>query len=749
MKKQLGNVRQILRRVAASCAKMAGRMRWSQAKQRAWGGKNNKWLRTAAELDQRYRISRRIMAWSQSAYNEIRSSGLKTPMKSVGMKLFLTFFTGIIAFVLVVGMTSYQISKGVIQKKVAEASLQTITQAGQKQDYMYTTLEELSMQIILDKDLQDLISGLSLNNTGSYEYMEAERKLNDKLNVYIYANKSIKGIHLYQPDGKIITMLGAQGAGRQEGVASEVWFKSALENNGKPLWLGTRPKGYSETSPAFALARVIRSTYTNAVSGVLIMEIHADILGKDLAKIQLGDGSQVTVTDAQNKYIYSDQSEQLEKESSLKLGDKELKQESGSFNTQDANELVVFYKSKVTGWYLVGGMPVNLLVKDANTIFRLTWLMAGIAAVVAVVLGWFVARMIGQPLARLRDLMEHGARGNLTIRANFKSEDEIGQLGGSFDKMMQQITLLVQQTNQSAQEVMETAIELTNASKSTASAAREIAVATDEISGGATGLATESERGNDLTQSIGQQVQTVIAANLEMGAAATDVQSSSEKGTQYMNELIGKANLTEDMMRSMVQKVDRLKDSTSSIRQILNVLNAMTQQTNILSLNATIEAARAGAAGKGFMVVADEIRKLADQSKQSIDIVRQITDTIQEGIDETVAVLADASPIFEQQIQSVKEADTIFHQVTRHMSGFIEQLSEVSDSIQTLERSQTVLSDAMTNVSAVAEQSLATSEEVASLSAEQLSVSNGLVKLSDKLEKLSNSLKDSLSKFQV
>jgi methyl-accepting chemotaxis protein len=227
------------------------------------------------------------------------------------------------------------------------------------------------------------------------------------------------------------------------------------------------------------------------------------------------------------------------------------------------------------------------------------------------------------------------------------------------------------------------------------------------------------------------------------------VQKSSEQGIEYMSELINKTNATEAMTRSMVEKVDNLKESTRSIVKILDVLGNITKQTNILSLNATIEAARAGTAGKGFMVVADEIRKLADQSRQSIAIVGQIIETIQREIDETVNVLSQAYPIFQEQILSVKEADTIFKEVQTHMGGFIHQLSEVTESISQLDASQNVLSDAMANVSAVAQQSSATSEEVASLSSEQMSISNGLVKLSDKLEELSNSLQDSLSKFQV
>jgi methyl-accepting chemotaxis protein len=481
------------------------------------------------------------------------------------------------------------------------------------------------------------------------------------------------------------------------------------------------------------------------------MEYGTEILVNEIGAINLGSESEVGITNAANKYIATANNANLEKEAKIQLTADQLAiapGTSGSFENADSR-MVAYYKTKLAGWNLVAHMPVSSLVKDADKIFNFTLIIALVAAFIAILIGIFVARSIGRPLVLLRNLMQQGAKGNLTVRANYQSQDEIGQLGKSFDVMMEQITGLVQQTRLSAQQVLETAGELTNSSKTTAVAAREIATATDEISNGAAGLATESERGNELTHHIGIQMKKVIEANLEMGTAAADVQSSSEQGTRYMSELISKTNLTEEMIRSMVEKVDNLKESTRSIRKILDVLNNMTKQTNILSLNATIEAARAGTAGKGFMVVADEIRKLADQSRQSIDIVGQITETIQKEIDETVKVLSNATPIFQEQIQSVKEADTIFKQVTNHMGGFIEQLSAVSDSISTLDQSQVVLSDAMTNVSAVAEQSLATSEEVASLSSEQLSISDGLVKLSDQLEHLSNSLKDTLSKFEV
>src|SRR5690606_14129894 len=226
----------------------------------------------------------------------------------------------------------------------------------------------------------------------------------------------------------------------------------------------------------------------------------------------------------------------------------------------------------------------------------------------------------------------------------------------------------------------------------TAMSAKEISVATEEIASGASTLAIEAERGNDLTIHIGMQMRNVVDANVQMGTSAAQVRKVSEQGIEYMSELITKTNMTEEKTRTMVEKVDHLKESTTSIRKILDVLNSVAKQTNILSLNATIEAARAGAAGKGFMVVADEIRKLADQSRQSIDVVAQITQSLQSEIDETVHVLQEAYPLFQQQITSVKEVNQIFQDVQGNMVEFIRKLDAVTDSIQQLEQSQQTLS---------------------------------------------------------
>lgn len=673
------------------------------------------------------------------------------PMKSVGGKLFIIFFASILFFVLTVGLASYNISKSIIQDKVGDASEQTIVQAGEKMDLMYAVYEDLSLQILLDESLMTLLRESAAATKGTYDFLQISQKIVEKLNVYSYSNKTIRAIHVMSPSGEVIASSG--GTSGTANVKDKPWFGKMLEENGRVVWLESSASGYTEDSSrgtaVFGLGRALKNGLSNEVQGALLMEINLDSIAQELERVQMGDGGETMIVTPELKTIYSQHAEAIGQDSDLGIAKEQLSSEAGRLLNDRQDKQLVYYQSAKNGWYLVGAMKVEELVKDARLIYIMTWVFAIVAAVLAVVIGFFVARMIGRPLGQLRTLMKQGEEGDLRVRMSVTRQDEIGQLGLSFNEMMEKITALVQQTNHSAQEVLLTAAELSDASKQTKTAAQEIAAATEQIAGGATSLAVEAERGNELTGHISVQMKEVVRSNVEMGTAAAEVQKSSEQGIDYMSGLISKTNATETMTRSMVEKVDKLKESTRSIRKILDMLNNITKQTNILSLNATIEAARAGAAGKGFMVVADEIRKLADQSRQSIEVVGSITETIQREIDETVEVLSEAYPIFQEQIDSVKETDLIFKQVQSQMSGFIGRLSEVTESISQLESSQVVLTDAMSNVSAVAEESSATSQEVASLSSEQLNISSGLVRLSEKLEELSTSLKETLSKFQV
>lgn len=677
--------------------------------------------------------------------------GAVDPSKSVGVRLFLIFFVAIMFFVLTLGIVSYQMAKSTIENTAKNANQQTINQSSEKMDIILKQYEEGLQQAYLDPDIQKAMSQIGSSSVSEYDRYSLTNTISKKFGTWAFSTNGVQGVYIVPADGSI-KGIGA-GTFDQELLTDfdKKYSNKEFADRGSAKWLRVDGKTINGGEPIFRVVKTMTTIGGGSKSYYLIADIKTQILTDQLKKISLGDDSELQLVSPDGSVVSSSNTKNNNKKTEFAVLS-EQKEKSGSLITKNAaNEpvLAVYNTQSTSGWKLLGVLPTSNLVKDAKGILVSTYISAVVVALIAILIGIWMVRMIARPLGNMKDLMQEGAKGNLSVRVAHKSKDEIGQLAASFNLMMEQITELVKQTNASAQEVLDTAKDLTLASDKTAISAKEIAVATEEIANGAGSLANEAERGNSLSENILNQMNIVIEANQSMQVSAREVEKSSHLGSEYLNSLMNKTNSTSEITHALSEKVDSLKNSTSSVMKVLEVMQNITKQTNILSLNATIEAARAGTAGRGFMVVADEIRQLAEQSRQSITMVAEITDQIQEEMNETVKALAAANPLFAEQISSVKETNEIFVSVQQQMEKFLEHLGSVTESIETLNESQSVLSDAMGNVSAVAEESSATSEEVASLSNEQQSVGQQLVQLSNKLSNVSNELKESLSKFRI
>ncbi|WP_238996700.1 methyl-accepting chemotaxis protein [Paenibacillus pinistramenti] len=649
-------------------------------------------------------------------------------------------------FVLSLGFLSYQTAKTIVQKNAKLSNQQTVIQTAEKLDIIMNRYQESVQQIFFDQELQNSLGSLSSSELSGYDKFTLVKDVNSKVSSLTYSIQGASALYIFPMDGSFDPVTaGSPDTELTSNLKNEKWYSTVSAAN-TTAWQAVASNG----SGVYRFVQSIK-----ALSGsdryIVVLDINMSTLNEQLEKVSLGSGSKVELIDETGQIVTANVDLSKEKLTAIEAVTKSTK-DTDSLTTKDQNGnsvLAVFDKLSTSGWKLAGVIPVKNLVEDAKSILVTTFIAAAVVALIAVLLGIWMVRMIGRPLSMMNRLMQQGASGQLNVRMQHNSRDEIGQLSASFNQMMEEITGLVTQANHSAADVLSTASELAEASKKTALSAREIAIATEEIAKGAGSLATEAERGSDLTENIGSQVAAVIASNREMEQSAREVEQASDRGTKYLHGLTEKTNATGAMTRALGDRIHSLHASTASVLKVLDVMQNITQQTNILSLNATIEAARAGAAGRGFMVVADEIRQLAEQSRQSIAMVGQITDEIQKEMNETLKALEEVNPVFEQQIQSVKETGDIFVSVQEQMEQFVAKLDAVTTSIEGLNQSQHILAEAMTNVSAVAEESSATSEEVASLSSEQQLVGDQLVNLSGQLEKVSDQLKESLSRFKV
>ncbi len=675
---------------------------------------------------------------------------------SVGNQLFFLFLASIVCFVLITGYGSYYSSQKILKEKLTSASEQTIRQAGEKLDLLYSQYDEKTEQLAINnlflKDIRDYLSP----DLPAADKALAKVKIQTRLDEAVALDGELVSVQLYDAEGRWL-FAGRHSANAKE-IGEEGWFAEIQANNGQALWLKSLPIGYSEKGeePAVAMARSIGNQGANEFLGSLLFEVKLSLIGEELNAVRIGDGGVKMVIDEQDGLIYGSAGNASEDAPAMMKaiaeGKADASEGSGIAYVKDqagVTNALVFSRSDNNGWYTAAYAPLGQFLRETRSIWNNTLIIAGLSILLATGMGWWTARRFGKPLIRLRELMKAGENGNLQVRMEANRKDEIGQLAESFNGMMSQITLLVRNTADSAEQVLATSQELHRVSQSTAASASQMTQANREIAAGSAELSAETDKVSGMAVDTTRQMGMVVETSAQMEQSAGELRQAGCQGQRLMEQLRGQTTDVEDKTKRLVRRVELLREGNVAISKIMDKLHEIVKRTNILALNASIEAHRSGVAGKGFMVVAEEIRRLAEQSKSTIEDVEDITTNILQEIDGTAALMEEMHPILTKQSDLVVSTDDIFQTVQERQIGFLEHLSVMSEVLRTLEESQTHLTAAMENVSAVSQQSYATSLEVAAQGDIQLEISERLLALSGQMAKLSNGLQRNLAQFKL
>ncbi|MFI2857780.1 methyl-accepting chemotaxis protein [Paenibacillus sp. JSM ZJ436] len=671
--------------------------------------------------------------------------------KSVGMKLFMIFFTAVLLLTSVLGWVALSVSRSIVLEQVSEATAGQLAQAADKVDFLFSQYEGISKQLAVDTLLREDLVIVSDPAVSIVNKTAAEARIRERLNGAVQMDSKLQGVRLVSLDLGTSTSYSSVGSsGTTSSEAIQAKMEHIVKANGQVVWFPTEIKGFmgNETKASISMGRLLKNLNFPRATYVLVIDVKERAIGDMLSNIQIGESGSIRMVTAEGRIVHDPDAQLLMSQSDLELPQQD-EAEQGAFYT-DQDEMVVVEAMSTAPWVLAGYAPTDDFLQAADKLLWVTLAVIAAAIGIALLLGWFMMRHVGKPLNDMCLLMEQGEQGNLQVRTSFpQRQDEIGRLGLSFNRMMEQISGLADQTRASAVQVLATAEELADVSRSTSQTAGEIAAAMEQVAQGAGSLSQQAENENALAEHIGVQMGRVTQSHEVMQEAADRVLQVAGQGSRHMHHLVEKTEEIHQVNQQMVQRAEQLKDKASSIHKILELMNEIAKQTNILSMNATIEAARAGAAGKGFMVVADEIRELADSSKRSIHTVAGMTREIQEGVQHTVETLNRSAPLFDEQLQSVGEAQERFHNVQKQMDHFLVEIQGSTHSIQELLDAQQELTGSIASAASIVQESSAATEEVASMASQQYKVSERLVGLSGQLEQLSEQLKESLVKFRT
>ncbi|MBK5476307.1 methyl-accepting chemotaxis protein [Pseudomonas sp. 13B_2.1_Bac1] len=385
-------------------------------------------------------------------------------------------------------------------------------------------------------------------------------------------------------------------------------------------------------------------------------------------------------------------------------------------------------------WGVLLDVPEKVLVGPAealkaqmdadNTRGTLLELSLGLlAAVLGLILVWLMARSVTRPILGVAHMLEDIAsgEGDLTRRLAYDKKDELGQLAGWFNRFLDKLQPIIAEVKRSVQDARGTADQ---------SAA----------------IATETSAGMEQQY---RQVDQVATASHEMSATAQDVARSAAQAAQAARDAdqatregltvidrtttnIG--HLAADMSTAMTQ-VEGLAANSEKIGSVLEVIRGIAEQTNLLALNAAIEAARAGEAGRGFAVVADEVRNLARRTQESVEETRLVIEQLQSGTTDVVGAMGNSY---------------------RQAQGSVEQVGEAVTALRQIGEAVTVISDMNLQIASAAEEQSAVAEEINSNVATIRDVTESLseqanesARVSQALNSLANQQQGLMDQFRV
>lgn len=398
-------------------------------------------------------------------------------------------------------------------------------------------------------------------------------------------------------------------------------------------------------------------------------------------------------------------------------------------------------------WYV--GAPQNFIDETARDgLVKTSWMIIAGTIVVTIFMMWYTGRLTRR-LQRINETMARAGQGDFTHTLKDLGGDEIGKLADAYNEMTNRLRKLIEQ-------VKTTGNQVNDASKLMASNAEETSKASDQIANVVQEITVGSE------EQVNKSIETANAVNniaILMTNTKESIQNTSLNanesakaaidGRQIMKDASEQMGALAEQNKEIYSVIQQLREKSLEINQILTLISDVADQTNLLALNAAIEAARAGEQGKGFAVVADEVRKLAEQTTQSSQQVSQLIEEVQAETEAAVQAIEIGEDTTKRGEQLVLRADEAFGELAQSFNNISSELSELVDGVEKAAKETDELVKAVEDVREISEDTSDHLQTVAASVEEQNASMQEMASNSEQLEEIATKLKEAVNVFKV
>ena len=681
-----------------------------------------------------------------------KDSGKVLFANSIKAKLLLAILVPV-CFIVFLGITSYSKAAGSLNSSYKESSETSISMTSEYLYFIVNTVRAEYNQYINNAEIDEYVSG-KMNGLNSekrrYDTYQGEFRSN------ISGTSFLTGVHLisdnapsiftpignkYEDSAFVFSEIASIQAGQLADSDTSRYFLvgkiESLDEKAQVL----------ETDYSFRMIRRMPSS-----EGYLIVDLDNELVLDLLTKLEAGEGSyaalitedgcEITATQV-DKTIFVDKDffqEFLNSEEEIFTKDVEFDGTS-----------YIFVASKIEGTTACVAtlVPQTTVTAQAIEIKNTTILVVIIAVVFASLIGVIVSTGISSAISHMLKQTKKVAEGDLTVTVATKKKDEFRILADGLSGMIAHTKHLIAKVEGISGNLVDSVEAVTSSATVIYEASDHIHGAAGEIEAGVNQQADESVSCLDQMDSLSHKLEKLNQNTKIINEIVHVTAGAVGDGVYNMDSLNEKTKSTTSITKNVIETIQLLEVKSRSIGAIVNAIDDIAEQTNLLSLNASIEAARAGAAGKGFVVVADEIRKLAEQSSVSANKIEEIIDEIVDSTSKAVKIAMEAQEIVHEQEVAVSSTTSSFENIDNQIKKLSRALEDILVSVQEIDSARIQTLAAIENISAVSEENASASTTVNDAAAKQLDMVVQLEETAKILSEHANELAESIKQFKV
>lgn len=372
-----------------------------------------------------------------------------------------------------------------------------------------------------------------------------------------------------------------------------------------------------------------------------------------------------------------------------------------------------------------------------------------IMIILASIIVFLFTRQMKKRLTNLTSALELAGDGDFTKKVQDNAGDELSLLSASYNKMAEKLQVMVNEVIQTSERLAASSEELTASSEETSKATEIITESIQQVADGAEQATTSVQESALALDEVTKGIQSIADNAVVISDVSKNATEKAKEGGGFVDKTVNQINEINRSVTASGKVMKNLENRSQEIEEITKVITGIADQTNLLALNAAIEAARAGEHGKGFAVVADEVRKLAEQSQQSSSQISALIKTIQEDMIQSNQSIEKVNTDVKEGLAVVNQTKDNFKEIYQFMEKMTELTNDMASTSEQISASTQQVSSTVSGIINISDQTSMHSQNVAASAEEQLASMEEIAASASDLSDLAESLQELISRFKV